>query len=367
MTLGSTVRRLQAEHSRKLREAKKRQRELERRAKEAAKLSALEQARLDVETYDNALDVLLSVHKEPPEVVDWRSVAASLPPHPPVRRAYQETKARQRSIIATATKNAPASIDDAIQMDEREYRGAMDAHIEDLKDWESGKNLANRVIDGDPEAYITAIEEMGPFAELAGIGSSLHFTVCSARVVEIVLDTNGKQAVPTEQKTLTSSGKVSVRPMPKSRFLEIYQDYICGSILRVAREMFALLPVETLVITATAESLDASTGQTGARPFLSVIISRETLANLNFELLDPSDAIMAMVHRGELKASRKTGDFEFIVPLTNADISKHSRQSGVAMTALVAEARRLRADMIQWAEKRIPAPERVDVEDGEES
>ena len=38
--------------------------ELQRRAKEQAKLSALEQARLEVETYENRIDVLLSVHKE---------------------------------------------------------------------------------------------------------------------------------------------------------------------------------------------------------------------------------------------------------------------------------------------------------------
>ena len=46
------------------REETKRQKELERRLKEQAKLSALEQARLAVETYENELEVLLSVHKE---------------------------------------------------------------------------------------------------------------------------------------------------------------------------------------------------------------------------------------------------------------------------------------------------------------
>ena len=56
------IRRLDAANRRNERDAKKRQREFERQLKEQAKLSAFEQARLEVEAHENALDVLLSVH-----------------------------------------------------------------------------------------------------------------------------------------------------------------------------------------------------------------------------------------------------------------------------------------------------------------
>ena len=69
-----------AAQKRQQREAKKRQRELEREAKEMARFSAQEQARLEVETYENAVEVLLSVHKEQSDPVDWLSAAAALPP-----------------------------------------------------------------------------------------------------------------------------------------------------------------------------------------------------------------------------------------------------------------------------------------------
>ena len=58
------IRSRDAEARRSEREARKRHRELERRIKERAKLSALQQAQLDVEAHENALEVLLSVHKE---------------------------------------------------------------------------------------------------------------------------------------------------------------------------------------------------------------------------------------------------------------------------------------------------------------
>ena len=79
------MRTIEAAERRQQREAKKRQRDLERQAKEEAKLSALEQARLEVETYENGVEVLLSVHKEQADSKDWAALAAALPPVPPRR------------------------------------------------------------------------------------------------------------------------------------------------------------------------------------------------------------------------------------------------------------------------------------------
>ena len=55
---------MEAAERRQQRDAQKRLRELERQTKEQAKLSTQEQARLEVETFNNQLEVLLSVHKE---------------------------------------------------------------------------------------------------------------------------------------------------------------------------------------------------------------------------------------------------------------------------------------------------------------
>src|SRR4051794_20395375 len=79
------ARSIEAQFRRNEREAQRRQRELERRVKEQAKLSAIEQAKLEVESYENTLEVLLSVHKEQGKSWDWLQVLASLPPVVPQR------------------------------------------------------------------------------------------------------------------------------------------------------------------------------------------------------------------------------------------------------------------------------------------
>jgi hypothetical protein len=67
----STLRAIQAAERRRQREAQKRQRQLDRQARAQAKLSAIEQARLEVETYENRVELLRSAHKEHGEVWDW--------------------------------------------------------------------------------------------------------------------------------------------------------------------------------------------------------------------------------------------------------------------------------------------------------
>ena len=364
MTPGQTLRKIEAAQKRQQREAKKKQRDLERLAKEMAKLSAQEKARLEVDTYENSIEVLLSIHKEQAAPTDWLSIMASLPPFPPARFSHNELRARRRALLCAETNGVP-SVEEAKRQDEMAFADAVRTYEGELAEWQKLTGLARRILGGDTTAYITAIQEMSPFAELAGIGSSLHFTVHSPRIVEVVLNTKGKQAIPAEVKTLTTSGKVSVKSMPRARFVEIYQDYVCGCVLRVARELFALLPIETLLITATAEALDGSTGQASERPFLSVSIPRTTLNSLNFDHLDPSDAIMGMIHRGELKASRKTGDFEFIAPLTIEDIPAHERPAHATVEDVLSAAKTLRADLAKRCDALNPAGAVNVVEAGE--
>src|SRR5882672_2313947 len=97
-----TLRAIEATERRQQRDVQKRQRELERQNKEQAKLSAIEQARLEVETHENKLEVLLSVHREQGEIWDWVALAASLPPPCPQKHSYHTQRANQRLAVMSA-------------------------------------------------------------------------------------------------------------------------------------------------------------------------------------------------------------------------------------------------------------------------
>ena len=321
-----TLRQMEAAQRRQQRDAQKRQRELERQNKEQAKLSAIEQARLEVETHENKLEVLLSVHREQGEIWDWVALAASLAPPCPQRNSYQELKTKQLMLVSTPRQkeSAEAAIEQARLRDEQAFQEAMQTYANEKAEREELKDLAFRILAQEHKAYIQALVELSPLREISDLGSLLNFTVHSGTLIGCEIKVNSTQIIPTEVKSLTSSGKLSVKAMPKGRFHEIYQDYVCGCMLRVAREVFAMLPVETLLVTAMADLPDSRRGHTVEQPVLSAAMPRTVIARLNFDKLDSSEALENFRHRGDFKASRKSGVFQPISPLTPADITQHS-------------------------------------------
>ena len=335
--------RLDAAQRRDEREAKRRQRELERRLKEQAKLSALEQARVEVEAHENELEVLLSVHKEQGAAVDWRALACALPPHEPARLARHELTALAKE----------ADTQQARQIDEREYEIARATYESSLAEWKKMQSLARRVLAGEPRAYTQAVSGSSSLTEISNLGSSIHMTVHDARVIECELKVNGRDVIPTDVKSLTSTGKLLVKPMPKARFHEIYQDYVCGCVLRLAREMFALLPVHTVIVTATVDGIDSRTGHTAELPVLSVVAARSEIERLAFEHLDPSDALENFQHRGDVMTSRKSGEFIPIIPLSPADIAPSTPET-MDFTSLLARVKQFRAELGAMLKPAIP-------------
>lgn len=318
MTPLQAMRAAAAEERRQHRAAQVRQRELAKQIKEQAKLSTQQQARLEVDAFENALEVLLSVHKGGSPALDWRQVLNEPPPLPPVQQRVKERLARWEA--SKRGCKSPDGAEDAQGVDEELFEAECDRFRIRMDEWHRLRGIARGVLGGDGKAYIEALLEMNPFEEIGVLGSALHFTVHSRSVLEANLKVSGKQTIPREIKSLTASGKLSVKSIPRVRFQEIYQDYVCSCALRVAREVFALLPVDLLLLTASAELVDPGTGKSEDQPVLSVVFGRDQLEAVDFERIDPSEAVERFQHRGDFKASRKLEAFAPIIPLTPADL-----------------------------------------------
>jgi hypothetical protein len=317
-----TLRAIEAAERRAERDAQKRQRELERRAKEEAKLSELEQARLEVERYENRIEVLLSIHKEQGKTWDWAGILASLPPILPQRNSQNELRAKQLLAVLPLNQREARGVtfEQAQTEDDRMFQQAMESYSLEVLDREHLRELGRRVLDGDPKAYTEALTECGAFGEIAELGSSIHVTVHGPKFLECVVGVNGQQVIPAQTKTLTATGKLSIKGMPKGRFQEIYADYLCGCAFRVAREVFAVLPVDLLLVTASADSIDPKTGHEAEKPVLSVVFPRSKISQLNFDHLDPSAAIEQYQHRAKFSGGRKSEPFEAVMPISSAEV-----------------------------------------------
>lgn len=307
-----------------------RQRQLALQQKNLARMQDRERAAYEVEVFENTVDVLTSVHKESAELVDWEALAAADPPGPPVRSTESSANARRDldeyqprgldKIGGRSEKKRQAlelAVADAQRREEETYTSALSEHETHLKDHNEVQEIARGVLDGSAESYLEAVRKFSRFKDMRALGSKVSVSVTSPKTLEATIHIMGESVVPTEAKSLLQSGKLSTKNMPKGRFYEIYQDYVCGAVLRVANELCALLPVEMVITTAVDELLDKKTGHLQEQAVLSVAIPRPTLERMNLENVDPSDALSNFVHRMKFK---KTAGFEPVEKLTAADL-----------------------------------------------
>lgn len=211
---------LQVAQRRQVRDEQKRRRELERQLKEQAKLSERELAKLEVEAFENQVAVLLSVHKEQGETWDWGALSAALPPPMPRRLSSHEFNARLRFAMLRAQQiqTPDDEIERAQKQDEQDYRTALRLYHEQMTESEKLKGLARRIVAGEHKAYTEALGEFSPLAEISNLGSSIHFSVHNAKLIECVAKVAGTQAIPNETKALTASGNSPSRRCRKRAF-----------------------------------------------------------------------------------------------------------------------------------------------------
>lgn len=312
-SIGATVRAAE-------RDAKRRQRDLERQQKQYEKMQELEQAAYEVEVYENHIDVIQSIHKECSTPIDWNKISSSTQPIEPQRNNDNESEARQslesykpgfidRLFKREEKKRALLSqkIDEAIKKDQANYKSSVSKWEQDTGEWKESVAIAKALLDGEAEAKIEAIENLQPFSEISNLGSSLSISVHDNRVLEATINVHGTEIVPSEAKSLLKSGKLSVKNMPKGRFNEIYQDYVCSCVLRVGNELFSAIPDNLVIVTAIDELLNSQTGHLEEAPILSVAMSRSTIERLNLGAIDPSDSMDNFKHNMSFK---KTKGFE---------------------------------------------------------
>jgi len=327
-----TLRSISAAQRRAEREALKRQRELERQQKRLEKMQELERASYEVQVYENYIEILTSIQKDCSDPWNWESIQSMPPPDEPTKTNTNEKLAqsnldaykpgfgdRMLKRVDTKRNELAVAVEDGRKKDEQAYQDAFVEYKQAYSDWEAIRELATRILSGDIDAFTDAIRQADPFSEISQLGSAIRFTVNEDFLVEATIHVNGEDVIPNETKTLLKSGKLSVKKTTKTKFYELYQDYVCGAVLRVARELFALLPIEMAIVTAVGELLNTKTGHMEEQPILSVAIPRQTLSKLNFDMLDPSDSLDNFLHRMKFL---KTKGFQAIERIQPSDIEK---------------------------------------------
>lgn len=308
-----------ASYRRSVRATKKQSaRETARKYREQKKLEDMADAVTAVNEYTDYITVLKSVHKEAADPVNWEEVLNDVAPAAPEKTSANEEAAKRKlstykpsaiDKLFGLAGNKKRKLEKAIAIgranDEQQYKAAVKKFEEDITEFEFLQTTAKGILNKDVQAYRAAIDYYEPFSEIAELGSKLDIEFRQENGT-LDLRVNGLDIIPDYVLSQTSTGKLSRKNMPAGRFQELYQDYVCSAVLRVAREVLAVIPLNYVVVNASGTLFDSSTGHEGEHTLISVVITPEKLALLNYATLDPSDSMKNFHHNMKFA---KTGGF----------------------------------------------------------
>ena len=117
------------------------------------------------------------------------------------------------------------------------------------------KGISHRILSGDIDAYLETIEKMRPVDDLLDYGSQFEFGTDNPKSMEVEFQIN-------QHNDMISDGTNS----------ELYNEYVAACTIRVARDLFALLPVRYVIVHA----------QSGEMSVLEAKFDKNTLQTIDF-------------------------------------------------------------------------------------
>ena len=289
--------------------------QLEQYMREHEKMREQERAKREVELFNSQIEVLRTIHTETDDPINWEALMENPPPYDRAKQAVGPREAEAQQALA---KFKPSFWDRLLRRTEHKRKEleqrVADARAEDARayaEWEKLQALAQRVMSGEQEAWLEAIQQMEPFSELEELGSDFAYSFRpdplannDTTSLNVEFRIQPAKIIPHEWKKLTRSGKLSVSQMPVTQYYELEQDFVCSFILRVARELFNLLPLHLVYIHVTERRLNTAVGRVEPATLVSVRIERAVLESLHLHAVDPSDALSNFTHRMKFLKTR---------------------------------------------------------------
>lgn len=142
------------------------------------------------------------------------------------------------------------------------------------KMWEYYHSVASKILAGDIDAYLQLIYEVNPLDDLLMYGSNYEFGTDDPKKIEVEFDVNINALSEARRK------------LSKEEYNLLLRDYVCSVCIRIARDMFALLPISNTIVHAV---LDGKT-------IVSVDFDRKNLSKVKFGYIVPADTLDQFKH-----------------------------------------------------------------------
>ena len=212
-----------------------------------------------------------------------REPAVSLAHVPADYEKPQETTAAVVQLDATSLKSIHKTSDDAIDWTEVLVSTLPPDDTYNQQMWQYYHSMAPNVLAGDIDTYLQLIYEVNPLDDLLAYGGNYEFGTDNPHKIEVEFTVN--------ENSLSSAKS----QMGATEYNGLLEDYICSICIRIARDMFALLPIAHTIVHAVLNE----------QTIVSVDFDRAKLSRVKFGYVDPSDTLS--LFRYNMSFSDKAG------------------------------------------------------------
>ena len=265
--------------------------------------------------YDQYINAIITLHKSSSEALNWEYLLAAPEPKLPSRKADNQL------IAESACRSfRPSLIDKLLGQGKQKHKGLMDKAQEakqqddliynctlkefktDLVDWTKIQAVSQGVKRREPISYEEAIEFFNPFFPVTALGILLNYKISGDAIV-VSMQINAKDIVPDFVPNKVPSGRTKLMNMQEADFSALFCSFLCSCALRIARETFALLPVEHLLLNVFESNIHIKEDKRGGRAILSVKFDQRQISALDFSSEDCIALLKLFPHHLSFSAS----------------------------------------------------------------
>jgi len=167
----------------------------------------------------------------------------------------------------------------------------------------------------DAKVYAHALQELQIFENIQDVCFDFKYDCFAADSISVSYTCIKLSELPSDTMQVLKSGDISVKKQTLSGMNAFYKDFVCSSYLRVARDLFALVPVSNLLIHANTALLNPATGYLESQCILSVRVPRSTFNTLNLQHIDPELALTHFIHNLSVSGPRGLSPVERVTLL----------------------------------------------------
>ena len=183
-----------------------------------------------------------------------------------------------KQVDANTLKSIHKTADDTIDWTEILVSPSAPDNSYNQQMWDYYYSVAPDVLSGDIDTYLQLIYEVNPLDDLLEYGTNFEFGTDDSNVMEVEYTVN-TDVLSRARQTLG-----------RQEYNDLLQDFVCSLSIRIARDMFALLPINHAIIHTVMDN----------QTIMTVDFDRQNLSKVKFGFIDPSDTVKKFYFRSTI-------------------------------------------------------------------